>query len=94
MNSKKNIADCPNFNLQFIPGIPSKDGWYLVRLIPGHVYGDKKYDVDYCRKKSLSDGGGGGREWVKWYPHNISHYAELPKTKNERNRHYKGRSNP
>ena len=61
--------------LKFKPGMPAKDGWYLVKLIPGHINGDQKYDVDYCRAKSESDGG--GREWVNWYEHNISHYAEL-----------------
>ena len=56
-------------------GMPDKDGWYLVKLINGRTHGDKKYDVDYCRAKSPSDGK--GREWVNWYPHNISHYASL-----------------
>lgn len=58
--------------LFFRTGMPKKDGWYLVRLIPGHVNGNQKYDVDYCR--ATSDG---GREWVKWYEHNVSHYAAL-----------------
>lgn len=63
-------------SIEFKSGIPSKDGWYLVKLVPGHIEGDKPYDVDYCRAKSPSDGG--GREWCKWYPHNISGWDELP----------------
>ena len=62
--------------LNFIPGIPSEDGWYFVRLVPGHNQGDKPYDVDYCRGKSRSNDG--GREWMRWYEHNISHYAIIP----------------
>jgi hypothetical protein len=59
----------------FNEGVPSKDGWYLVKLIPGHVRGGQRYDVDYCRDNGRSDGG--GRGWAKWYVHNISHYAAL-----------------
>lgn len=67
--------------LDFIPGIPVVDGFYFVKLIPGTLsqfgpVGDQPYGVDYCRAKSPSDGG--GREWVKWYEHNISHYAVIP----------------
>lgn len=63
--------------MKFKPGIPDKDGWYLVKLIPGHIFGTKPYDVDYCRAANNSDGG--GREWVSWYPHNIESWADLPK---------------
>ena len=56
-------------------GIPTTDGWYLVKLKPGHVNCDQPFDVDYCREKSPSDGG--GREWVTWHPHNIEGWAEF-----------------
>jgi hypothetical protein len=61
-------------NLEFHEGIPDEEGWYFVKLIPGNV-DNKEYDVDYCREKSKSDGG--GREWCKWYAHNVSHYAKI-----------------
>ncbi len=62
-------------------GIPKQDGWYLVKLIPGHNQSDKPADVDYCRAESRSDGG--QRGWIKWYKHNISAYAEIPGGINE-----------
>ncbi len=66
----------------FKPGIPDKDGWYLVKLIPGHTDPiDKDYDVDWCCRQGLSDGG--GRTWAKWYPSNIEAWAELPKDTNK-----------
>lgn len=68
-----NPVDC--VVMCFKEGIPEKDGWYLVRLVDGHVNGSQRYDVDYCRDNGRSDGG--GRGWTKWYPHNISHYAEF-----------------
>jgi hypothetical protein len=58
--------------LEFSEGIPAADGYYLVELESGH---DKPFDVDYCRAKSPSDGG--GREWVSWYAHNIIRWAPL-----------------
>ena len=59
--------------LEFNEGIPAVDGYYLVELESGH---DKPFDVDYCRAKCPSDGG--GREWVAWYAHNIIRWAALP----------------
>jgi hypothetical protein len=66
------------FELEFHDGIPVEDGWYLVELHqPTHLY-DAPYAVDFCRARSLSDGG--GREWISYYPHNIKRWAKLPET--------------
>lgn len=64
--------------LEFHAGIPSEDGYYLVELDQPGLCEDRPYDVDYCRAKSPSDGG--GREWVKWYAHNVLRWAYLPNT--------------
>lgn len=65
-------------NIEFFEGIPEKDGYYFVKLaIDTLPQNNKPYDVDYCRARAKSDGG--GREWVHWYPHNIIGWAELPK---------------
>ena len=53
-------------------GMPTTPGWYFVELFPGHIDGDRKYDVDYCGEKNES-----GMEWLKWYQHNISRYAVI-----------------
>lgn len=55
-------------------GIPAADGYYLVELEQGSDV--KTHDVDYCRAKSKSDGG--GREWATWYVHNVARWASLP----------------
>jgi hypothetical protein len=62
----------------FHEGIPEEDGYYLVELNENLGPGsrpDMKFDVDYCRAKSRSDGG--GREWINWYPHNIKRWAKI-----------------
>jgi len=69
--SNKNIIE-----LEMFEGMPPVDGWYFVKLVQGHIKGGLNYDVDYCRESSTSHGG--GREWMNWYEHNISHYAALP----------------
>lgn len=61
--------------IEWHDGIPGDDGYYLVELKPG-VVGNKTHDVDYCRAKSGSDGG--GREWATWYVHNVARWASLP----------------
>jgi len=61
--------------MHFSKGLPQLEGWYFVKLLPGHTSGNKKYDVDYCRYKSPSDGG--GMEWVTWYNHNIDCWCLL-----------------
>ena len=48
-------------NIEFKAGMPSKPGWYLVKLVNGHVYGDKPYDVDFCKEHK-----NGGLEWCKF----------------------------
>jgi len=66
-------------SLTFQEGTPREEGWYAVILKPGHIDGNKKYDVDYCRRSSASDKAPDcNYEWAHWYRHNISHYAELP----------------
>jgi len=60
----------------FFDGIPFFDGYYLVELDQPGLSSAKPYDVDFCRAKSPSDGG--GREWVKWYTPNIRRWAFLP----------------
>ncbi len=62
----------------FFTGIPTEDGYYLVQSEPGLT---KPYDVDYCRAKSQSDGG--GRDWVNWYPHNVVRWAALPSAQHQ-----------
>lgn len=67
-------------NMEFHTGIPTTDGWYLVELNQPGLSGDgRPFDVDYCRAKSPSDGG--GREWVNWYPHNVRRWSCLPNPK-------------
>ena len=66
-------------SLEFSEGIPALDGYYLVELESGL---DKPFDIDYCRAKSPSDGG--GREWVSWYSHNIIRWAALPNVQAQR----------
>jgi len=60
----------------FHKGMPEKSGYFLVKLVPGHVQNpDKTYDVDYCSKQGPSDGG--GWTWATWYPHNVEMWANL-----------------
>lgn len=59
-------------NIEFKAGMPSKPGWYLVKLVNGHVYGDKPYDVDFCKEHK-----NGGLEWCKFYKHNISSWVGI-----------------
>lgn len=73
------VSDAIVRQLAFFSGIPAEDGYYLVELDQPGLSEDRSYDVDYCRAKAASDGG--GREWVKWYPHNVRRWARLPNIK-------------
>jgi deferrochelatase/peroxidase EfeB len=63
--------------LEFSKKPPSAKGWYLVKLKEGlNNPQNKKYDVDFCKKKSASDGG--SYEMTYWYMDNIAEWARLP----------------
>jgi len=62
--------------LEFYEGIPLEDGWYLVEIDqPEFLSNPAPYCVDYCRARSLSDGG--GREWITYYSQNVKRWANL-----------------
>ena len=62
--------------MEFKPGMPDKDGWYLVKLDTSDNDNGQTHGVDYCRSRSPSDGG--GREWLDYYQHGITGWCELP----------------
>lgn len=75
-----NLPD--NFMVEFHEGVPDKEGYYLVVLTEDTIAYPRKLDVDLCRRKSESDGGGWG--WANYYAHNIYAWAALPDAKYER----------
>jgi len=63
-------------DIPFFDGFPEVDGYYLVELDQPGLSSPKPYDVDYCRAKSPSDGG--GREWINWCAYYVLRWAFLP----------------
>jgi hypothetical protein len=82
MNTEIKIENASDIGFKFYDGTPAKDGYYLVELDQPGLVDEKPFDVDYCRAKSPSDGG--GREFMTWGPHNVRRWAHLPSIDGEK----------